>query len=125
MHVGDEDLFKSRNSLTTVDRIKELTTLVKEYCPKSFTIVSHLMKRMSRTENTTTNEVNMSVSKFCKEVKEAKEMSHLVYMSNGHLEPEYHTQEGGRVLNNKGLRLYVDNFLYTVDHYLIKSHKQH
>lgn len=125
MHVGDEDLFKSRNSMTTVDRVKELTTLVKEYCPKSFTVVSHLMKRMSRTENTTTNEVNKSISKFCKEVKEAKEMSHLVYMNNNHLEPEYHTQEGGRVLNNKGLRLYVDNFLFTVDYYLIKNHKQH
>jgi len=125
MHVGDEDLFKSRNSLTTVDRIKELTTLVKEYCPKSFTIVSNLMKRMSRTENTTTNEVNKSVAKFCKDAKEVKEMSHLVWMSNGHLEPEYHTQEGGRVLNNKGLRLYVDNFLYTVDYYMIKNHKQH
>jgi len=125
MHVGDEDLFKSRNSMTTVDRVKELTTLVKEYCPKSFTVVSHLMKRMSRTDNTTTNEVNKSISKFCKEVKEAKEMSHLVYMNNNHLEPEYHTQEGGRVLNNKGLRLYVDNFLFTVDYYLIKNHKQH
>ena len=44
MHVGDEDLFKTRNSLTTVDRIKELATLVKEYCPKSFTVVSTLMR---------------------------------------------------------------------------------
>lgn len=124
MHVGDEDLFKSRNSLTTVERVKELVTLVKEYCPKSFTVVSNLMKRMSRTENVNTNEVNKGIAKFFKEAKEAKEMSHIVYMQNSHMEPEYHTQEGGRALNNKGLRMYVDNFLHTVDYYMIKNHKQ-
>lgn len=124
MHVGDEDLFKSRNSQTTVERVKELVTLVKEYCPKSFTVVSNLMKRMSRTENINSNEVNKGIAKFFKEVKEAKEMSHLVYMNNSHMEPEYHTQEGGRALNNKGLRMYCDNFLYTVDYYMIKNHKQ-
>jgi len=124
MHMGDDDLFKSRNPQATLERIKELTTLVKEYCPKAFTVVSHLMKRMSRTELGHATEVNKGIQKFCKEVKEAKEMTNLVYMSNMHLEPEYHTQDNGRVLNNKGLRMYVDNFLYTVDYYMIKHHKQ-
>lgn len=124
MHVGDEDLFKSRSSMTTLERVKELTTLVKEYCPKSFTIMSHLMKRMSRSE-TSVSEVNKGMVKFCKEVKESKEISNLVYMSNAHMEPEYHTLEGGRALNNKGLRLYVDNFLYNVDYFMIRNHKQH
>lgn len=124
MHVGDEDLFKSRNSLTTVELVKELTTLVKEYCPKSFTVVSNLMRRSSRTESTYSNEVNKSLAKFLKETKEAKEMSHIVYMSNSHMEPDYHTQDGGRALNNKGLKMYVDNFLFTVDYYLIRNHKQ-
>lgn len=126
MHIGDEDLFKSRNdSQTTVDRVKELTTLVKEYCPKAFTVISHLMKRVSRTDNMHAMEVNKGIAKFCKEVKEAKEMMNLVHMDNKHLEPENHTQEGGKVLNTKGLRMYIDNFLYSVDYYLIKSHKQH
>lgn len=124
VHVGDEDLFKSRNSMTTIERVKELTTLIKEYCPKSFTVISNLMKRSSRTENTHSNEINKGMSKFLKEAKEAKEMSHIVYMNNSHLEPEYHTQEGGRALNNKGLRMFVDNFLYTVDYYMIRNHKQ-
>lgn len=124
MHVGDEDLFKSRNSLTTIDRVKELTTLVKEYCPKSFTVVSNLLKRNSRTETNHTNEINKGLSKFIKEAKDAKEMSHLVWMNNSHMEPEYHTQEGGRALSNKGLRMFVDNFLYTVDYYMIRNHKQ-
>lgn len=124
MHIGDDDLFKSRNSQTTVERVKELTTLVKEYCPKAFTVISHLMKRVSRTENVNASEVNKGIAKFCKDVKDAKEMINLVHMDNKHLEPEYHTQEGGRVLNNKGLRMYVDNFLYSVDYYMIKHHKQ-
>lgn len=124
MHVGDEDLFKSRNPQTTVERVKELTTLIKEYCPKSFTILSHLMKRMSRTENTQTNEVNKGMDKFCKESKEAKEMINLVHMNNMHMEPEQHHQDGGRTLSNKGLRMYVENFLYHVDYYMIKHHKQ-
>jgi len=124
LHVGDEDLFKTRSSQVTVERLKELVTLVKEYCPKSFTVVSTLMKRSSRTESTHSNEVNKSLSKWLKEVKDAKEMSQVVYMSNSHMEPEYHTQDGGRALNNKGLRMYSDNFLYTVDYYLVKNHKQ-
>jgi len=122
--MGDDDLFKSRNPQATLERIKELTTLVKEYCPKSFTVVSHLMKRTSRTEYGHASEVNKGIMKFCKDVKEAKEINNLVYMSNMHLEPEYHTQDNGRVLNNKGLRMYVDNFLYTVDYYMVKHHKQ-
>lgn len=124
MHVGDEDLFKSRNSQVTVERMKELVTLVKEYCPKSFTVVSNLMKRSSRTESTHSNEVNKSLSKWLKEVKDAKEMSHVVYMANSHMEPDYHTQDGGRALNNKGLRMFSENFLYTVDYYMIRNHKQ-
>lgn len=124
MHVGDEDLFKSRNPQMTVERMKELITLVKEYCPKSFTVVSNLMKRSSRTESTHSMEVNKTLSKWMKETKDAKEMSHIVYMSNSHMEPEYHTQDGGRALNNKGLRMFSENFLYTVDYYMIKNHKQ-
>lgn len=124
MHVGDDDLFKSRNSTTTIDRVKELTTLVKEYCPKSFTVVSNLMKRSSRNDNMHSNEVNKGLAKFLKEAKEAKEMTHVVYMTNSHMEPEYHTQEGGRSLSNKGLRMFVENFLYTVDYYLVKNHRQ-
>jgi len=121
MHVGDEDLFKTRNSLTTVDRIKELATLVKEYCPKSFTVVSTLMRRMSRTENGVTNEVNKGIINFCKETRLS---TNCYYMMNSHFEPEYHTQEG-RNLNNKGLRLYVDNLLFMVDYFLIRNNKQH
>jgi len=101
MHVGDEDLFKTRNSVTAVDRIKELATLVKEYCPKSFTVLSTLMRRMSRTENGVTNEVNKGIMTFCKQTRETL---NCYYMMNSHFEPEYHTQEG-RSLNNKGLRL--------------------
>ena len=70
--MGDDDLFKSRNPQATLERIKELTTLVKEYCPKSFTVVSHLMKRMSRTEYSHATDVNKGIMKFCKEAKEAK-----------------------------------------------------
>jgi len=120
MHVGDEDLFKTRNSVTTIERVKELATLVKEYCPKSFTILSTLMRRMSRTENGVTNEVNKGIIQFCKQTRDS---TNLFYMMNSHFEPEYHTQEG-RSLINKGLRLYVDNFLFMVDYFLIKNHKQ-
>jgi len=121
MHVGDEDLFKTRNSVTAVDRIKELATLVKEYCPKSFTVMSTLMRRMSRTENGVINEVNKGIINFCKQTRESL---NCYYMMNSHFEPEYHTQEG-RNLNNKGLRLYVDNLLFMVDYFLIKNNKQH
>jgi len=121
MHVGDEDLFKVRNSVTTVDRVKELATLVKEYCPKSFTIISTLMRRMSRTENGVTNDVNKGIINFCKQTRETLNCH---YMMNSHFEPEYHTQEG-RNLNNKGLRLYVDNLLFMVDYFLIRNNKQH
>lgn len=120
MHVGDEDLFKTRNSVTTVDRIKELATLVKEYCPKSFTVISTLMRRMSRTENGVTNDVNKGIINFCKQTRET---ANCYYMMNSHFEPEYHTQEG-RNLNNKGLRLYVDNLLFMVDYFLIRNNKQ-
>jgi len=121
LHIGDEDLFKTRNSLTTVDRIKELATLVKEYCPKSFTVISTLMRRMSRTENSVINEVNKGIINFCKQTRESFNCH---YMMNNHFEPEYHTQEG-RSLSNKGLRLYVDNLLFMVDYFLIKNNKQH
>lgn len=121
MHVGDEDIFKTRNSVTTVDRVKELATLVKEYCPKSFTVISTLMRRMSRTENTVTNDVNKGIINFCKQTRESL---NCFYMMNNHFEPEYHTQEG-RSLSNKGLRLYVDNLLFMVDYFLIKNNKQH
>ncbi len=121
MHVGDEDLFKTRNSVTAVDRIKELATLVKEYCPKSFTVLSTLMRRMSRTENGVTNEVNKGIMNFCKQTRDSL---NCYYMMNSHFEPDYHTQEG-RSLSNKGLRLYVDNLLFMVDYFLIRNNKQH
>lgn len=121
LHVGDEDLFKTRNSVTTVERIKELTNLVKEYCPKSFIILSTLMRRMSRTENGVSNEVNKGIINFC---KQTREQSNFYYMLNNHFDPDYHTQEG-RILINKGLRLYVDNVLFVIDYFLIKNNKQH
>ena len=115
MHVGDEDLFKTRNSLTTVDRIKELATLVKEYC-------STLMRRISRTDRKRlTNEVKKGIINFCKETRLS---TNCYYMMNSHFEPEYYTQEG-RNLNNKGLRLYVENLLFMVDYFLIRNNKQH
>jgi len=120
MHVGDEDLFKTRNSVNTVERVKELATLVKEYCPKSFVVLSTLMRRMSRTENQVTNEVNKGIMQFCKQTRESY---NFFYMLNGHFEPEYHTLEG-RLLTNRGLRQYVDNFLFMVDYFLVKNHKQ-
>lgn len=121
MHVGDEDIFKTRNSGTTVERVKELATLVKEYCPKSFCILSTLMRRLSRTENSVINEVNKGITTFCKQTKETL---NCFYMMNNHFEPDYHSQEG-RLLNNKGLRLYVENVLFVCDYFLIKNNKQH
>jgi hypothetical protein len=121
MHVGDEDLFKTRNSVATIERVKELATLVKEYCPKSFVVLSTLMRRMSRTENSVTNEVNKGIVNFCKQTKESL---NCFYMMNNHFEPDYHTQ-GGRLLNNKGLKLYVENILFVVDYFLVKNNKQH
>jgi len=121
LHVGDEDLFKTRHSVTTIERVKELATLVKEYCPKSFVVISTLMRRMSRTENGVTSEVNKGIMNFCKQTKDTL---NCFYMLNNHFEPDYHTQEG-RILNNKGLKLYVDNVLFVVDYFLIKNNKQH
>lgn len=121
MHVGDEDLFKTRNSVTTIERIKELSNLVKEYCPKSFVMLSTLMRRMSRTENTVTNEVNKGIINYCKQTRDT---SNIFFMLNSHFEPDFHTQEG-RILSNKGLRLYVDNILFVVDFFLIRNNKQH
>lgn len=121
VHVGDEDVFKTRNSVSTIERVKELTTLVKEYCPKSFTVLSTLMRRRSKTENTVTNEVNKGIVQFCQQTKESL---NCFYMLNNHFEPEYHTQ-GGRLLNNKGLKLYVDNVLFVIDYFYVKNNKQH
>jgi hypothetical protein len=121
MHVGDEDLFKTRTSLTTIERVKELATLVKEYCPKSFVVLSTLMRRMSKTENGVTNDVNKGIINFCKQTRDSL---NCFYMLNSHFEPDYHTQEG-RLLSNKGLRLYVDNILFVVDYFLIRNNKQH
>lgn len=120
MHVGDEDLFKTRNSGTTVERVKEMATLVKEYCPKSFVVLSTLMRRMSRTENGVSNEVNKGIMGFCKQTRDTLNCH---YMLNNHFDPDYHTQEG-RFLTNKGLRLYVENVLFVVDYFLIKNNKQ-
>jgi len=121
LHVGDEDLFKTRHSVTTIERIKELATLVKEYCPRSFVVISTLMRRMSRTENGVTSEVNKGITNFCKQTRDTL---NCYYMLNNHFEPDYHTQEG-RILNNKGLKLYVDNVLFVVDYFLIRNNKQH
>lgn len=121
LHVGDEDLFKTRNSITTIERIKELASLVKEYCPKSFIVLSTLMRRMSRTENTVSSEVNRGIMNFCKQTRET---SNFFYMLNNHFEPDYHTQ-GGRVLVNNGLRLFMDNILFVVDYFMVRNNKQH
>lgn len=121
LHVGDEDLFKTRHSVTTIERIKELATLVKEYCPKSFVVISTLMRRMSRTENGVTSEVNKGITTFCKQTRDTL---NCYYMLNNHFEPDYHTQEG-RILNSKGLKLYVDNVLFVVDYFLVRNNKQH
>jgi hypothetical protein len=121
MHVGDEDLFKTRNSVAAIERVKELTTLVKEYCPKSFVVLSTLMRRQSRTENNATNEVNKGITTFCRQTRDTL---NCYYMLNNHFEPDYHTQ-GGRLLTPKGLRLFADNILFVVDHFLIRNNKQH
>lgn len=121
MHVGDEDLFKNRQSMTTIERIKELGTLVREYCPKSFIALSTLMRRQSRTENSVISEVNKGMMSFCKQTKDSL---NCYYMLNNHFEPDYHTQSG-RVLTSKGLKLFADNLLFTVDHFLIRNNKQH
>jgi len=121
MHVGDEDLFKNRQSMTTIERVKELGTLMREYCPKSFIALSTLMRRQSRTENGVINEVNKGITTFCKQTKETL---NCYYMLNNHLEPDYHTQSG-RVLTGKGLKLFADNLLFTVDYFLIRNNKQH
>lgn len=121
MHVGDEDLFKTRNSVAAIERVKELTTLVKEYCPKSFVVLSTLMRRQSRTENTATSEVNKGITNFCRQTRDTLNCH---YMLNNHFEPDYHTQ-GGRLLTPKGLRLFADNILFVVDHFLVRNNKQH
>jgi len=121
MHVGDEDLFKSRQSMTTIERVKELGTLMREYCPKSFVVLSSLMRRQSRTENGVINEVNKGISQFCKQTKDSL---NCYYMLNNHFEPDYHTQSG-RSLTAKGLKLFADNLLFTVDYFLIRNNKQH
>lgn len=121
MHVGDEDLFKTRNSVAAIERVKELTTLVREYCPKSFVVLSTLMRRQSRSENQATNEVNKGITNFCRQTRDTLNCH---YMLNSHFEPDYHTQ-GGRLLTPKGLRLFADNVLFVVDHFLIRNNKQH
>lgn len=121
VHVGDEDLFKSRDSTKTHEHIKELATLIKEYCPSSFVVLSTLMRRKSRTENGIINEVNKGIINFCRQTK--SELN-CYYMLNNHFEPNFHTQEG-RQLTNKGLRLYVDNILFAVDYFLVRNNKQH
>jgi hypothetical protein len=120
LHVGDEEIFKTRNAQATVDHIKELTSLIKEYCPKSFVVLSTLMRRMSKSENLLSQEVNKGVISFC---KQSKDTSNLHYMLNNHFNPDYHTYEG-KVLSNKGLRLYVDNILFVVDYFYVKKNKQ-
>lgn len=121
MHVGDEDLFKNRQSMTTIERVKELATLVREYCPKSFVVLSTLMRRQSRTENGVILDVNKGMKDFCKQTKDS---INCFYMVNQHFEPEYHTQ-GGRLLTAKGLKLFADNILFSVDYFFIRNNKQH
>jgi len=121
MHIGDEDLFKSRQSMTTIERVKELGTLMREYCPKSFVVLSSLMRRQSRTENGVISEVNKGIMQFCKQTKDSL---NTYYMLNNHFDPDYHTQSG-RSLTAKGLKLFADNLLFTVDYFLIRNNKQH
>lgn len=120
IHVGDEDLFKTRSPVTTTERIKELANLVREYCPKSFCLMSTLMRRKSRTENMALNDVNKGIMNFCKLTRES---SNFFYMLNTQFDSHMHTLEG-RCLNNKGLQLYMDNFLFCVDHYMFRNNKQ-
>jgi hypothetical protein len=117
LHVGDEDVFRTKNAQKTIERVKELAALVKELCPKSYVILSTLMRRSSKSENTVTNEVNKGIINFCKQTRES---ANYFYMLNNHFDPEYHTYEG-RSLSNKGLRLYVDNILFVVDYFLVKQ----
>jgi hypothetical protein len=121
VHVGDEDLFKTRDSTKTTEHIKELATLIREYCPNSFIVLSTLMRRKSRTEVGIINEVNKGIINLCRQTK--SELN-CFYMLNNHMEPNFHTQEG-RQLTNKGLRLYMDNVLFTVDYFLVRNNKQH
>jgi len=120
LHVGDEDLFRTRNAQSTIEHIKELTQLIKEYCPKSFVVLSTLMRRMSKSENQIANDVNKGIISYC---KQSKDLQSYHYMLNNHFNPDYHTYEG-RVLSNKGLRLYVDNILFVVDYFYVKKNKQ-
>jgi hypothetical protein len=120
MHVGDEDVFKTRNSTTTVDRIKEMTSLVREYCPDSFVVLSTLMRRMSKSENTVTNDVNKGIVQFCKQTRDT---TNVHFMLNNNLDPDYHTYEG-RSLSHKGFRVFVENLLFVVDYFLIRKNKQ-
>jgi hypothetical protein len=120
LHVGDEDLHKSRNSQATVEQIKELTAIIKEYCPKSFVVISTLMRRYSKTETQLVNEVNKGIIDFC---KKSKDTSNYHYMLNNHFNPDYHTYEC-KQLNNKGLKLYVDNILFVVDYFYVRKNKQ-
>lgn len=117
LHVGDDDVFRTKNSQKTIDRVKELAALVKELCPKSYVILSTLMRRSSKSENAVTNEVNKGIINFCKQTRES---ANFFYMLNNHFDPDYHTYEG-RSLSNKGLRLYVDNILFVVDYFLVKQ----
>src|SRR4051812_6886856 len=101
MHVGEEDLIKSRSAATTAERIKELAVLVKEYCPKSFLLISTLMRREQqpqRSENLATVEVNKAIRDACKEHKQTHNMH---YMLNTNFNPHEHMMED-RTLNNKG-----------------------
>lgn len=120
MHVGDEDLFKTRNSITTAERIKHLATLVKEFCPASFLVMSTLMRRITRTENAVTSDVNRGIVSFCKETRDTLNCH---YMLNNQFKPEFHTIEG-RQLSTKGLKLYVENMLFVVDHFMVRNNKQ-
>lgn len=94
---------------------------MREYSPKSFVALSTLMRRQSRTENGVISEVNKGIKDFCKQTKESL---NCFYMLNNHFDPDYHTQ-GGRLLTSKGLKLFSDNLLFTVDYFLIRNNKQH
>lgn len=120
LHIGDEDVIKSRNAQTTIDRIKELTALIKEYCPKAYIVMSTLMRRASKGENLIANEVNKAIVAYC---KSTREQNTFFYMLNSHFDPDYHTREG-RILTTKGLRLYVDNVLFVVERFLGKNNYQ-
>jgi hypothetical protein len=120
LHVGDEDLHKSRNPQATVELIKELTAIVKEYCPKSFVVISTLMRHYSKPENQLTSDVNKGIIQFC---KQSKDTFNYHYMLNNHFNPDFHTYER-KQLNNKGLKLYVDNILFVIDYFYVRKNKQ-